>query len=162
MKTAISFSLIQYPVVSIVQSGLSTSIEFLFLFLFSETAGRRSLHNKGFKPIRVEARFCRRSYSVKKSKARITTKRKISGCEEGLSSYFSFRFLISNKPNWQAKFVRDHPDATIEPRVKLPSKHNLNLLFLSVSTRGVIGQFYGPYFTVQPAKFESFLSRAPD
>ena len=35
-------------------------------------------------------------------------------------------------------------------------------LYLSVSTRGVIGQFCEPYFTVsvRPAKFESFLSRA--
>ena len=32
------------------------------------------------------------------------------------------------------------------------------LLYLSGSTRGVIGQFCGPYFTVRPAKFES----APD
>ena len=29
------------------------------------------------------------------------------------------------------------------------------LLYLSVSTRSVIGQFCGPYFTVRPAKFES-------
>ena len=36
------------------------------------------------------------------------------------------------------------------------------LLHLSVSTRGVIGQFCGPYFTVRPTKFESFLSRTPD
>ena len=28
------------------------------------------------------------------------------------------------------------------------------LLYLSVSTRGVIGQFRGPYFTVQPAKLQ--------
>ena len=34
------------------------------------------------------------------------------------------------------------------------------LLYLSVSTRGVIGPFCRMYFTVRPAKFESFLSRA--
>ena len=33
------------------------------------------------------------------------------------------------------------------------------ILYLSVS---VIGQFCGPYFNVRPAKFESFLFRAPD
>ena len=26
----------------------------------------------------------------------------------------------------------------------------------------VIGQFCGPYFTVRPANFESFISRTPD
>ena len=31
-----------------------------------------------------------------------------------------------------------------------------------LSMRGVIRQFFGPYFTVQGAGFESFLSRAPD
>ena len=36
------------------------------------------------------------------------------------------------------------------------------LLYLSVSMRGMIGQFWEPYFTASPAKFESFLSRAPD
>ena len=36
------------------------------------------------------------------------------------------------------------------------------LLYLSVSTRAVIGQFCGPYFTVRPANFESFFSRAPN
>ena len=41
--------------------------------------------------------------------------------------------------------------------------YNEFLLYLSVSTRGVIsGQFCGPYFTVRPAKFEGVLSRAPD
>ena len=34
--------------------------------------------------------------------------------------------------------------------------------YLSVSARVVIGQFSGPYSTVRPAKFETFLSRAPD
>ena len=38
-----------------------------------------------------------------------------------------------------------------------------DLLHLSVSIRGVIGQFCGPYFTVRPAKLQrSLLSRAPD
>ena len=37
-----------------------------------------------------------------------------------------------------------------------------SLLYLSVSTRGVIGQFSGMYLTVRLAKFESFLSRAPE
>ena len=32
----------------------------------------------------------------------------------------------------------------------------------SVSTRAVIGQFWGPYFTVRPANFENFFFRAPD
>ena len=38
------------------------------------------------------------------------------------------------------------------------------LLFLSVSTRVVIGEFSGPHFSVPPAKFKLklFLSRAPD
>ena len=31
--------------------------------------------------------------------------------------------------------------------------NHTNLLCLSVTTRSVIGQFCGPYFTVQPAKF---------
>ena len=35
-------------------------------------------------------------------------------------------------------------------------------IIISLSTRAVIGQFSGPYSTVLPAKFESFLSRAPD
>ena len=41
----------------------------------------------------------------------------------------------------------------------------VTLLYLSVSTRDVIGQFCGPFFTVRPAKFErktSFLSHGPD
>ena len=39
--------------------------------------------------------------------------------------------------------------------------NKLVLLYLSVSTRGVIGQFCGPYFIIAPAKFEScsFLAR---
>ena len=36
------------------------------------------------------------------------------------------------------------------------------LLYLSVSTRAVIGQFCRPYFTVPPANFENFFFRAPD
>ena len=36
------------------------------------------------------------------------------------------------------------------------------LLYLSVSTRAGIGQFCGLYFTVRPANFERFFSRAPD
>ena len=38
----------------------------------------------------------------------------------------------------------------------------LFLLYLSVSTRGVIGQFCALFFTVLSAKYGSFLSRAPD
>ena len=37
----------------------------------------------------------------------------------------------------------------------------LLLLYLSVSTRSVIGQFCGPYFTVRSAKFESCSFPAP-
>ena len=40
--------------------------------------------------------------------------------------------------------------------------YNVSLLYLLVSTRAVIGQFCGPYFTVRPANFENFFSRAPD
>ena len=32
------------------------------------------------------------------------------------------------------------------------------LMYLSVSTRGVIGYFCGPYFIVRPAKLESLTS----
>ena len=32
---------------------------------------------------------------------------------------------------------------------------------VTISTRAVIGQFCGPYSTVQPAKFLSFLSARP-
>ena len=36
---------------------------------------------------------------------------------------------------------------------------NISLLkknyYISISTRGVIGQFWGPYFTIRPAKFGS-------
>ena len=35
------------------------------------------------------------------------------------------------------------------------------LLYLSVSTRTVIGQFCGPYFTVRPANFENFFFLRP-
>ena len=38
----------------------------------------------------------------------------------------------------------------------------MTLSCLSVSKRGVIGRFCVPNFSVWPAKFESFLSRAPD
>ena len=34
---------------------------------------------------------------------------------------------------------------------------SFSLLYLSVSTRVVIGQFSGPYFTIRPAKTESCL-----
>ena len=37
-----------------------------------------------------------------------------------------------------------------------------SLLYLTVSSRAVIGQFCGPYFAVRPVNFESFFSRAPD
>ena len=33
-------------------------------------------------------------------------------------------------------------------------QYSILLSYLSVSTRGVIGQFCGPYFTVRPAKLE--------
>ena len=36
------------------------------------------------------------------------------------------------------------------------------LLYFSVITRAVIGQFCGPYFTARPACFESLFSRVPD
>ena len=35
-------------------------------------------------------------------------------------------------------------------------------IYLSVSTHAVIDQFFGPYSTVRPAKFERFLPRASD
>ena len=38
----------------------------------------------------------------------------------------------------------------------------LYLLYLSVSTHAVIGQFCGPYFTVWHANFENVILRAPD
>ena len=37
----------------------------------------------------------------------------------------------------------------------------ITLLFLSVSTPGVFGQFCGPYFTLRPAKFELQLISFP-
>ena len=40
--------------------------------------------------------------------------------------------------------------------------NNVQLLYLSVSTCAVIGQFCRPYFTVWPANFENFFFRAPD
>ena len=36
------------------------------------------------------------------------------------------------------------------------------LLYLSVSTRAVIGQFCGSFVTVRPANFENFFFRSPD
>ena len=47
-------------------------------------------------------------------------------------------------------------------KTKLPCIIVLLLLYLSVGTRAVIGQFCGPYFTVRPANFENFFFRAPD
>ena len=44
----------------------------------------------------------------------------------------------------------------------LPSYNNDNNYYVSICTRAVIGQFCGPYSTVGPAKFEGFLSPAPD
>ena len=35
------------------------------------------------------------------------------------------------------------------------------LVYLSVSTCAVIGQFCGPYFTVRPANFKNFFSACP-
>ena len=43
----------------------------------------------------------------------------------------------------------------------LQSEFVILLHYVSVSTRGVIGQFCRLYFTVQPTKFQSFLSHAP-
>ena len=38
----------------------------------------------------------------------------------------------------------------------------VNPFIISLSTRGVIGQFSGPYFAVRPTKFEkSFFSARP-
>ena len=45
---------------------------------------------------------------------------------------------------------------------KMTITYKLIYIIISLSTRAVIGQFCGPYSPVQPAKFESFFSCAPD
>ena len=44
---------------------------------------------------------------------------------------------------------------TVNVPVIIEGTKKMTLLYLSVSMCGVIGQFCRPYFTVQPAKFES-------
>ena len=58
--------------------------------------------------------------------------------------------LLSCSPNFPRASITRYTHAKHEPILK----------YLSVSTRGVIGQFCGPYFTVRPAKLQlvSFLA----
>ena len=92
--------------------------------------------------------------------------------------------LVAIKRKWLAKTPREEalawkPPPILYDRVvsipirqpmgetyrKLTQENYVNFLFiflyLSVSTRAVIGQFCGPYSTARTAKFESFL-HAPD
>ena len=85
--------------------------------------------------------------------------------EPSVAKYSNVEYIVvdpscsgSGIVNRMDKLV-DEAQGTSEKQVITLSK----IYYISqlASTRDVIGQFCGPYFTVRPAKFESFLSRAP-